>query len=93
MTNSRNPAKAPATTRQKEKGQVQQKRPRPIGQTATGKPTAGPVTKEKVDETAEASFPASDPPAGAAGTASGHPAEDISPARYVDPQEKKRKPR
>ena len=69
----------------------EQKAPRSIGKTATGKPTSG--VKDKVDEAAEGSFPASDPPAGAGGAASGPPTEDISPAKYVDPQKIKRKPR
>ena len=68
---------------------------RPIGKTATGKPTLSPATKDKVDLAAEASFPASDPPAAASTTAAAPPAQDISPARYLEPQElrKKRNPR
>jgi hypothetical protein len=49
--------------------------------------------KDKVDEAAEESFPASDPPAAASAPVA-TPAEDISPAHYIDPQElTKRKPR
>jgi hypothetical protein len=49
--------------------------------------------KDKVDEAADESFPASDPPAAASAPVAA-PAEDISPAHYIDPQElAKRKPR
>ena len=75
------------------KNEKRQRKPRPIGKTATGKPTLMSGGKDKVDEAAEESFPASDPPA-AASAPIATPAEDISPAHYIDPQElKKRKPR
>jgi hypothetical protein len=75
------------------KKQTRQRKPRPIGKTATGKPTLMPGVKDKVDEAAEQSFPASDPPAAASAPVA-TPAQDISPAHYIDPQElAKRKPR
>ena len=67
---------------------------RPVGKTATGKPTLSPTTNDKVDVAAEASFPASDPPAAASPNAPAAPRQDISPAHYLSPQEiKERKSR
>ncbi|MGI8978750.1 MAG: hypothetical protein ACR2FY_05960 [Pirellulaceae bacterium] len=67
---------------------------RPVGKTATGKPTLSPTTKDKIDVAAEASFPASDPPAAASPNAPAAPHQDISPAHYLSPQEiKERKSR
>ena len=75
------------------KNQKRERKARPIGKTATGKPTLMSGDKDKVDEAAEESFPASDPPAAASAPVA-TPAQDISPAHYLDPQElKKRKPR
>jgi len=75
------------------KTEKRQPKPRPIGKTATGKPTLMSGGKDRVDVAAEASFPASDPPAAASAPVN-TPAEDISPAHYLDPREfKKRKPR
>jgi hypothetical protein len=71
-----------------------QPKPRPIGKTASGKPTPLSGGKDKVDEASEESFPASDPPAAASSPDAAQPDNDISPARFVDPQEfKKQKPR
>ena len=64
----------------------EKRQPRPIGKTVTGKPTLMPGGKDKVDEAAEESFPASDPPAAASAPVA-TPAQDISPAHFLDPQE------
>ena len=75
------------------KNEKREPKARPIGKTANGKPTPMSGGKDKVDVAAEASFPASDPPAAASAPVA-TPAQDISPAHYLDPQElKKRKPR
>lgn len=60
---------------------------KPIGKTATGKPTLMPGSKDKVDVAAEGSFPASDPPAAAAHPPATTPNQDISPARFLKPGE------
>jgi hypothetical protein len=66
---------------------------KPIGKTATGNSTFMPGSKDKVDEQGEETFPASDPPAHAA-HAPAPAGQDISPARYLSPEElAKRKPR
>ena len=77
---------APATDKQP--------KARPVGKTANGNPTLSPTTKDKVDVAAEASFPASDPPAAASPNAPAPPRQDISPAHFLSPQEiKERKSR
>lgn len=90
MVRSSPPTKPQSPARKNEKPEP---KARPIGKTATGKPTPMAGTKDKVDVAAEGSFPASDPPAAASAPVAA-PAQDISPAHYLDPQElKKRKPR
>ena len=87
MARSAAKPQSPATTAKPSKA-------RPVGKTVTGKPTLSPTTKDKVDVAAEASFPASDPPAAASPNAPAAPRQDISPAHYLSPQEiKERKPR
>ena len=73
--------------------QPNSKKARPIGQSATGKPTLLLNPKDQVDERGEETFPASDPPAR---SESPTPATevDISPARYLGREEmERRKPR
>jgi hypothetical protein len=70
--------------------QLRHAKARPIGKTATGNPSFMPGPKDNVDEQGEETFPASDPPAHAshANVPSG---EDISPARYLSPEELKKR--
>ena len=90
-TRTANPQSVP--THEIQKQEQRHAKAKPIGKTATGKPSFMPGPKDKVDERGEETFPASDPPAHAthANVASG---QDISPARYLSTEElKKRKAR
>jgi len=87
-------ARTTSKTETVRRNETRESKAKPIGKTATGKPTHMGGGKDKVDEAAEASFPASDPPAAAASPPANPPGTDISPARFLNPQElAKRKPR
>jgi len=86
--------KSPSVSQSPERQDVKKKpKPRPIGKTVSGKPTPTSDGDDKVDEASEDSFPASDPPAAASSPQRDPLDIDISPARFVDPQEIKKQKR